>query len=206
MNVTRKFSKVAHHFDQDWLRPYIIKEVKEVSLARLKTDKGVVLKSKIHTKYLKHYCSSEDISAVTDRQALQTVTQPPDATDIEDEDDDEVNLPEPDTMEDSTQTEEYIVNLFQDDDPSTVIENAEFKFPISPVADSSLEEREEVSVSESVGEHMEKMMHLPKGLDEKVQENILKSQKQERERVRQQTSFLPGDVILKMNVTPKFRR
>ena len=106
------------------------------------------------------------------------------ATDIEDEDDEAVNLPELDPMEDSTQTEEDIDNLFQDDDPSTVIENTELKFPITPVADSSLEEREEVSVSESVEEHMEKMMHLPKGLDEKVQENILKSQKQERDRVR----------------------
>ena len=94
MNVTPKFSKVAHHFDQDWLRPYIIQEVTEASLERLKTDKGVVLKSKIHTKYLKHYRSSEDISAVTDRhpQALQSVIQPPGATDIEDEDDEEVNL------------------------------------------------------------------------------------------------------------------
>ena len=139
MNVTRKFSKVAHHFDQDCLGAYIIKEVTEASLARLKTDKGVVLKSKIHTKYLKHYRSSEDISAVTDRQALQPVTQPPDATDIEDEYDDEVNLPEPDTMEDSTQTEEDVVNLLQDDDPSSFIENIKFKFPISPVAHSSLE-------------------------------------------------------------------
>ena len=84
MNVMRKFSKVAHHFDQDWLGPYIIKEVTETSLARLKTDKGVVLKSKVHTKYLKHYRSSEDISAVTNRQAFQPVTQPPHATDIED--------------------------------------------------------------------------------------------------------------------------
>ena len=41
-------------------------------------------------------------------------------------------------MEDSTQAEEDIVNLFQDDDPSSVIENIEFKFPISPVAQSSL--------------------------------------------------------------------
>ena len=40
-----------------------------------------------------------------------------------------------------------------------------------------MEEREEVSVSESVEEHMEIMMHLPKGLDKNVQENILKSQK-----------------------------
>ena len=39
-------------------------------------------------------------------------------------------------MEDSTQEEEDIVNLFQDDDPSSVIENIEFKFPISPVAHS----------------------------------------------------------------------
>ena len=168
MNVTPKFSKVAHHFDQDWLGPYIIKEVTEASLARLKTDKSVVLESKIHTKYLKHYRSSEDISVVTDRQALQPVTQPSDATDIEDEDDDEVNLPEPNTMENSTQTKEDIVNLFQDDDPSSVIENIQFKFPISPVAHSSLEEREEVLVSESIEEHMEKMMHLAKGLDEKV--------------------------------------
>ena len=90
---------VAHHFDQDWPRPYIIKEVTEASLARLKTDKGVGLKSKIHTKYLKHYRSSEDISAVTNRQALQ----PADATDIEDEDDEEVNLRELYTMEHSTQ-------------------------------------------------------------------------------------------------------
>ena len=74
------------------------------------------------------------------------------------------------------------------------------------MAHSSLEEREEVSVSESVEEHMEKMMHLAKGLDEKAQENILKSQKHERERVRQQTSFLPGDVVFKMNVTPKFSK
>ena len=303
MNVTLKFSKVAHHFNQDWLGPYIIEEVTEASLARFKTDKGVVLKSKIYTKYLKHYRSSEDISAVTNRKALQPLTQPPDAADIEDEDDEEVNLRELDTMEgstqseddidnlfqddnpssvieniefkfpispvghssleereevsvsesvdehmekmmhlakgldekvffkrkhdatdiededdeevdlkelhpmeDSTQAEEYIDNLFQDDDPSTVIENVELKFPISPVADSSLEEREEVSVSESVEEHMEKMMHLPKGLDKKVQDNILKSQKKERERVRQQTSFLPGDVVLKMNVTPKFTK
>ena len=57
MKVTRKFSKVAHHFDQDWLGPYLIKEVTEASLARLKTDKGVVLKRKVHTKYLKHYRS-----------------------------------------------------------------------------------------------------------------------------------------------------
>ena len=162
-----KFSKVAHHFDQDCLRPYIIKKVTEASLARLETDKGVVLKSKIHTKYLKLYRFSEDISAVTDRQALQPVTQPPDATDIED-DADEVNLREPDTMEDSTLAEEDIVNLFQDDDPSFVIENIQFKFPISPVAHSSLEEREEVLVSESIEEHMEKMMHLAKRLDEKV--------------------------------------
>ena len=84
-------------------------------------------------------------------------------------------------MEDSTQAEEDINNLFQDDDPSTVIENVELKFPIYPVAHSSLEEREEVSASESVEEHMEKMMHLAKRLDEKVQENILKSQKKERE-------------------------
>ena len=94
---------VAHHFNQDWLGPYIIKEVTEASLARLKTDKGVVLKSKIHTKYLKHYRSSEDISAVTNRQALQPVTQPADATDIEDKDDGEVNLRELYTMEHSTQ-------------------------------------------------------------------------------------------------------
>ena len=46
-----------------------------------------------------------------------------DATDIEDEDDEEVNLPELDPMEDSTKAEEYIDNLFQDDDPSTVMEN-----------------------------------------------------------------------------------
>ena len=142
MNVMPKFSKVAHHFDQDWLGPYIIKEVTEASLARLKTDKGVVLKSKIHTKYLKHYRSSEDISAVTDRQALQPVTQPHDATDIEDEEDEEVNLLELDPMEDSTQAEEDIDNLFPDDDPSTIIKNVELKFPISPVAHSSLEERE----------------------------------------------------------------
>ena len=103
MKVTRKFSKVAHHFDQDWLGPYLIKEVTEASLARLKTDKGVVLKRKVHTKYLKHYRSSEDISAVTDRQALQPVTQLPDATDIEGEDDEEVNLRELDKMENSTQ-------------------------------------------------------------------------------------------------------
>ena len=83
-------------------------------------------------------------------------------------------------MEDSTKAEEDIDDLFQDDDPSTVIENIELKFPISPVAHSSLEEREEVSVSEIVEDHMEKMMHLAKGLDEKVQENILKSQKKER--------------------------
>ena len=84
MNVTPKFSKIAHHIDQDWLRPYIIQEVTEASLERLKTDKGVVLKSKIHTKYLKHYRSSEDISAVPDRQpqALQPVSRPPGATDI----------------------------------------------------------------------------------------------------------------------------
>ena len=168
MNATPKFSKVAHHNYQDWLRPYIIQEVTETSLERLKTDKGVVLKSKIHTKYLKHYRSSEDISAVTNRQALQPVTQLHDANDIEDEDDDEVNLPEPDTIEHSTQAEEDIDNLFQDDDPSSVIENIEFKFPISPVAHSSLEEREEVLVSESIEEHMEKMMHLAKGLNEKV--------------------------------------
>ena len=115
MNVTPKFSKVAHHFDQDCLRPYIIKEVTEASLARLETDKGVVLKSKIYTKYLKHYRSSEDISAVTDRQALQPLTQLPDAADIEDEDDEEVNLRELDTMEGSTQAEDDIDNLFQDD-------------------------------------------------------------------------------------------
>ena len=168
MNVTRKFSKVAHHFDQNWLGPYIIEEVTEASLARFKTDKGVVLKSKIYTKYLKHYRSSADISAVTDRQALQPLTQPPDAADIEDEDDEEVNLRELDTMQGSTQANDDIDNLFQDDDPSSVIENIEFKFPISPVAHSSLEEREEVSVSESVDEHMAKMMHLAKGLDEKV--------------------------------------
>ena len=136
MNVTPKFSKVAHHFDQDWLRPYIIEEVREASLARLNIDKGVVLKSKIHTKYLKHYRSSEDISAVTDKQpqALQLVTQPPDATDIED--DEKVNLRKLDTMKHSTQEEEDIDNLFQDDDLSSVIENIEFKFPISPVAHS----------------------------------------------------------------------
>ena len=98
-----------------------------------------------------------------------------DATDIEDEDDEEVNIPKLDPMEDSTQAEEDIDNLFQDNDPSTAIENTELKFPISPVAESSLEEREEVSVSESVEERMEKMMHFAKGLDEKVQENILKS-------------------------------
>ena len=168
MNITPKFSKVAHHFDQDWLGPYIIEEVTEASLARLKTNKGVVLKSKIYTKYLKHYRPSEDISAVTDRQTLQPLTQPPDAADIEDEDDEEVNLRELDTMKGSAQAEEDIDNLFQDDDPSTVIENIEFKFPISPVGHSSLEEREEVSVSESIDKHMEKMMHLAKGLDEKV--------------------------------------
>ena len=168
MNVTRKFSKVAHHFDQDWLGPYIIEEVTEASLARFKTDKGVVLKSKIYTKYLKHHSSSDDISAVTDRQALQPLTQPPDAADIEDEDDEEVNLQELDTMEGSTQAEDDIDNLFQDDNPSSVIENIEFKFPISPVGHSCLEEREEVSVSESVDEHTAKMMHLAKGLDEKV--------------------------------------
>ena len=105
-----------------------------------------------------------------------------DATDIEDEDDEEVNLPELHPMEDSTQAEEDIDNLFQDHDPSTVIDNIELKFPISLVADSSLEEREEVSVSESIEERMEKMIHLAKGLDEKIQENILKSQKKERER------------------------
>ena len=98
-----------------------------------------------------------------------------DATDIEDEDVEDVNIPELDPMEDSTQAEEDIDNLFQDNDPSTEIENTELKFPISPVAESSLEEREEVSVSESVQERMEKMMHLAKGLDEKVQENISKS-------------------------------
>ena len=168
MNVTPKFSKVAHHFDQDWLGPYIIEEVTEASLERFKTNKGVVLKSKIYTKYLKHYRPSEDISAVTDRQALQPLTQPPDAADIEDEDDEEVNLRELDTMEGSAQAEEDIDNLFQDDDPSTVIVNIEFKFPISPVGHSSLEKREEVSVSESIDKHMEKMMHLAKGLDEKV--------------------------------------
>ena len=96
------------------------------------------------------------------------MTQPPGATDIEDEDDEEVNLRELDTMEHSTQAEEDIDNLFQDDDTSSVIENTEFKFPISPVAHSSLEEREEVLVSESIEEHMEKMMHLAKRLDEKV--------------------------------------
>ena len=98
-----------------------------------------------------------------------------DATDIEDEDDEEVNIPELDPMEDSTQAMEDIDNLFQDNDPSTVIENKELKFPISPVADSSLEEKEEVSVSKSIKERMEMMMHFVKGLDEKVQENILKS-------------------------------
>ena len=136
MNVTPKFSKVAHHFDQDWLRPYIIEEVREASLAKLNTDKGVGLKSKIHTKYLKHYRSSEDISAVTDKQpqALQPVTQPPDATDIED--DEKVNLRKLDTMKPLTQAQEDIDNLFQDDDLSSVIENIEFKFPISPVAHS----------------------------------------------------------------------
>ena len=65
-----------------------------------------------------------------------------DATDIEDEDDKEVNLSELDPMEDSTQEEEDIDNIFPDDDPSTIIENVELKFPISPVAHSSLEERE----------------------------------------------------------------
>ena len=92
------------------------------------------------------------------------MTQLPDATDIEDEDDEEANLREQDTMEDSTQTEEDIDNLFQDDDPSSVIENIQFKFPISSVAHSSLEEREEVSVSEFVEDHMEKVMHFAKDL------------------------------------------
>ena len=36
------------------------------------------------------------------------------------------------------------------------------------MAYSSLEEREDVSVSECIEEHMEKMIHLAKGLDEKV--------------------------------------
>ena len=113
MNVTPKFSKVAHHFDQDWLRPYIIEEVREASLARLNIDKGVVLKSKIHTKYLKHYRSSEDISAVTDKQpqALQLVTQPPDATDIED--DEKVNLRKLDTMKHLPRKRKILIIYFK---------------------------------------------------------------------------------------------